>query len=62
MDAGFETLAGFLLFRLGYIPRAGDQVEEGGRLFTVVEMDHNRIARVRMSRVPQAGSGNQASS
>ena len=26
-DAGFETLAGFLLFRLGDIPRAGEQVE-----------------------------------
>ena len=25
-DAGFETLAGFLLFRLGYIPAPGDSV------------------------------------
>ena len=32
-DAGFETLAGFLLFRLGYIPKPGDSVEHGGRRF-----------------------------
>jgi CBS domain containing-hemolysin-like protein len=47
-DAGFETLAGFLLFRLGAIPRAGDHVEFAGRRYTVIEMDRNRIARVRV--------------
>jgi putative hemolysin len=45
-DAGFETLAGFLLFRLGEIPRAGESVEYQGRRYTVLEMDRNRIARV----------------
>jgi CBS domain containing-hemolysin-like protein len=37
-DAGFETLAGFLLFQLGYIPERGETVEYGGRRFTVLEM------------------------
>jgi putative hemolysin len=46
----FETLAGFLLFRLGRIPAAGDSVEHGGRSYTVEEMDFNRIARVRVTR------------
>ena len=50
-DAGFETLAGFLLFRLGAIPRAGDHVEYEGRRFTVLEMERNRIARVRVEKV-----------
>ena len=50
-DAGFETLAGFLLFQLGYIPKTGESVEYGGRRFTIVEMDHNRIARVRIERL-----------
>lgn len=50
-DAGFETLAGFLLFQLGYIPRPGESVEYGGRRFTISEMDHNRIARVRIERL-----------
>jgi putative hemolysin len=49
-NAGFETLAGFLLFRLGYIPKAGDAVEDEGLRFTILEMDRNRIARVRIER------------
>ncbi len=53
VDAGFETLAGFLLFRLGAIPRAGDQVEHEGRRYTVLEMDRNRIARVRVEKLPE---------
>ena len=51
-DAGFETLAGFLLFRLGEIPHPGATVEYQGRRFTVLEMDRNRIARVRIEKVP----------
>src|SRR5580700_2605617 len=53
-DAGFETLAGFLLFQLGYIPKPGDSVEYAGRRFTIREMDHNRIARVAIERLPEA--------
>ena len=45
-EAGFETLAGFLLFQFGHIPHAQDSIDYGGRKFTVREMDHNRIARV----------------
>jgi putative hemolysin len=51
-DSGFETLAGFLLYRLGYIPRAGEHVEYDGRRYTVLEMDRNRIAAVRIERIP----------
>jgi putative hemolysin len=47
-DAGFETLAGFLLFRLGYIPARGDAVTYGPRTFIVQEMERNRVARVRI--------------
>ena len=50
-DGGFETLAGFLLFRLGYIPRVGEHVEYDGRRYTVLEMDRNRIARARIERL-----------
>ena len=38
-NAGFETLAGFLLFRLGYIPKAGETLECEGRRFTILEME-----------------------
>ena len=60
-DAGFETLAGFLLFQLGYIPKQGETVEYAGRRFTIREMDHNRIARVAIERIPVAApAANQA--
>jgi putative hemolysin len=50
-DAGYETLAGFILFRLGFIPKPGQSVEESGRRYTVIEMDRNRIAKVRIDRL-----------
>src|SRR5579872_2996891 len=59
-DAGFETLAGFLLFQLGRIPREGETVEYGGRRFTILQMDHNRIARVAIARVPVHKETNEA--
>ena len=52
-EAGFETLAGFLLYRLGEIPRAGESLEYQGRRFTVLSMDRNRIARVRIEKLPE---------
>lgn len=51
-DAGFETLAGFLLYRLGAIPSAGQWTDYEGRRYTVLEMDRNRIARVRIEKLP----------
>lgn len=51
-DAGFETLAGFLLYRLGAIPTPGQWTDYEGRRYTVLEMDRNRIARVRIEKLP----------
>ena len=51
--AGFETLAGFLLSRLGYIPNPGDRIEEAGRRYTVLEMERNRIARVLIEKISE---------
>jgi CBS domain containing-hemolysin-like protein len=48
-DAGFETLAGFILFKLGYIPSPGDTVAHESHTFTVRQMDRNRIARVKIT-------------
>jgi CBS domain containing-hemolysin-like protein len=47
-DAGFETLAGYLLLRLRRIPSPGDHVQLDDRRFTVLLMDRNRIAKVRI--------------
>lgn len=54
-DAGFETLAGFLMYRMGEIPHAGESVEYQGRRYTVLEMERNRIARVRIEKLPEQG-------
>jgi CBS domain containing-hemolysin-like protein len=53
-DAGFETLAGFMLSRLQKIPAIGDSCYYGGRRFTVEEMDGHRISRVRIEDVQPA--------
>lgn len=47
-DAGFETLAGFMLSRLQKIPAVGDSCYYGGKKFVVEEMEGHRIARVRI--------------
>lgn len=49
-DAGFETLAGFILYELGDIPKDGEKVLYGGRRFIVVSMERNRIAKVRIEK------------
>jgi putative hemolysin len=56
-DAGFETLAGFLLFRFGYIPTPGDSVTYGSRTFIVQKMERNRIARVKIVTARPAEAG-----
>jgi CBS domain containing-hemolysin-like protein len=50
-EAGFETLAGFLLFQFGFIPKPGDSLEYGGRRFTITRMDRNRIADVVVEKI-----------
>ena len=52
IDAGYETVAGFLLYRLGHIPQPGERVAYSNLRLTVVEMDKKRIARVRLERLP----------
>lgn len=46
VDASFETLAGFILYKLGHIPQPGESVEHNGYRFTVLRMDRHRIDRV----------------
>ncbi|MDP3063261.1 MAG: hemolysin family protein [Chloroflexota bacterium] len=46
----YDTVAGFLLERLGHIPRQGEQLEYRGRRFTVSKMDGVRIEEVIVAR------------
>jgi CBS domain containing-hemolysin-like protein len=47
-EGPYETLAGFLMARLGHIPVAGEAVEEPGWEFTVIEVERRRIEQVRV--------------
>jgi CBS domain containing-hemolysin-like protein len=47
-EAGVETLAGFLLAKLGHIPAEGEHVDFGGRRFAVQQMKRQRIVQVRV--------------
>ena len=55
-EGGVETLAGFLLMRLGRIPKGGESVEFDGRRLTVVEMDGRRISKVLVEPVGQGSA------
>lgn len=48
-EGEYETLAGFLLERLGRIPVAGDRVAEDGWQLEIIAMDSLRIASVQIA-------------
>jgi putative hemolysin len=53
-DGPYETVAGFIVARLGRLPCTGDVVEHDGNKLTVLELDGLRISRVRVTVVPPA--------
>jgi putative hemolysin len=50
-EGPYETVAGFVISRLGRVPLLGDQVVEGDHSLEVVELDGRRVARVRVTRI-----------
>jgi CBS domain containing-hemolysin-like protein len=44
----YETVGGYVLARLGYIPKAGETLEQGDLRITVIEADERRITRLRL--------------
>lgn len=50
----YHTLAGFVLYQFGYIPRTSEFFEWGGYRIEVVDMDGNRIDRILVDRSPAA--------
>jgi CBS domain containing-hemolysin-like protein len=65
-DPSYETIGGFVLNRLGFIPRGGESFEADGFRFTVMEMEHRRVSRVKIKplRTPAvtAAAGNTVTS
>lgn len=54
-DGAYETVAGFVMDRLGKLPRSGDQVKVSGHALTVTAMDGWRTARIRVTRDREPG-------
>jgi putative hemolysin len=55
----FETIAGFALEVLGHIPAEGEQFDYGLLSFEITQMDALKIETIRVTRTPDAGSGDQ---
>ena len=51
-DGPYETVAGFVVSRIGSLPKVGDSVVEAGHRFEVLELDGRRISRVRIMPLP----------
>ena len=48
-DGPYETLGGFVMERLGRVPRVGDEVEVDGWRLRVIAMDTRRVERLQLS-------------
>ena len=48
-DGPYETVAGFVIARLGALPQVGDSVQISGHELQVTELDGRRVARVRVT-------------
>ncbi|MBI4198968.1 MAG: HlyC/CorC family transporter [Chloroflexi bacterium] len=54
-EGDYETIAGFILSRLGHIPAVGESLHHGGHLLEVTEMEGVRVRQVRLTRVSPPG-------
>jgi putative hemolysin len=55
-DFVYETLAGFVLSHLGFLPRGGESFEDHGYRFMIMEMEGRRIARVKIKRLDEVSA------
>ena len=54
-EAGaYHTIGGFVMARLGRVPKTADHFEWGGMKFEVIDMDGRRIDKVLVTRTPTA--------
>ena len=59
-DPAYETVGGFVLHGLGFIPRGGESFESRGYRFTVLDMDRRRISRVKVQRIEKPAAAGTA--
>ena len=58
-EGDYQTVAGFILDQLGYIPEAGEILEYGNLKFTVRSMNGVRIEEVLAQRIPSLTTGEE---
>ncbi len=56
-ERGYETAAGFVLARLGHIPKPGEVFHAEGWRFEIVDLDGLRIDRIEARRIAAPGRG-----
>ncbi|MBA2340571.1 MAG: HlyC/CorC family transporter, partial [Pyrinomonadaceae bacterium] len=61
-EAGYTTLAGFMLSQAGRLLLHGEAVDYDGARFTVERMDHRRIRRIRFTPAPKENGSSTAQS
>jgi len=61
-DSNYDTIAGFVLGKLGRIPRPGDVVESDGLRLRVESMDGMRIARITLTPGTRPAGGEKPAS
>jgi putative hemolysin len=59
-SGAYHTLAGFVMARLGHVPRTADRFDWDNLRFEVVDMDGRRVDKVMISRVPSSQSPSTA--
>jgi CBS domain containing-hemolysin-like protein len=55
-DPAYESVGGFVLSQLGFIPRGGESFEFDSLRFTVMEMDRRRVAKVKIQHLKGPGA------
>jgi putative hemolysin len=59
-ENAYQTLGGFVMARLGRIPKAGDLVSEDGWRYEVMDMDGHRVDKVLVTAVPKPSAEGSA--
>ena len=59
-ENAFNTLGGLVMYVLGRIPAVTDQFEAAGYRFEVVDMDKNRVDKMLLTRLMEAGEGGES--
>ncbi len=54
-ERDYQTLAGFVVKRLGHLPKEGETFEADGYVFEVLDMDRHRVDKVLVMRSPLPG-------